>query len=121
MRSKIVEEQLQRCQVANIKDYDDSTKTFHIKRYSKPKFEKGKCYLVHLSNEIVNNTSSLLSVNWNNGRAPEHNYYKVYISATMGKMIKVDSIAFDYENKLDLDKMFSGWLDTEYLHLLEEI
>ena len=36
-------------------------------------------------------------------------------------MIKVDSVAYDYENKKDIDRMFSGWIDTDYLNVIEEI
>jgi hypothetical protein len=33
----------------------------------------------------------------------------------MGKMIYVDSISFDFENKVDLSFMWSGWLNSEEL------
>lgn len=121
MRSKIVEEQLQKVHIADIRNYDPATLTFHIKKYSKPKYEKGRCYLVKVSNELINNTAHVVSVNWNAGRAPNHAYYKIYINAVMGKMIKIDGAAFDYDSNQDLDDMFSGWFDVDYIELIEEL
>jgi hypothetical protein len=63
----------------------------------------------------VNNSDSVLAVNWNNGSFPKTQYLKIYISKTLGNMIYVDSIGFDFDTKQDLSMMWSGWLDSSQL------
>jgi hypothetical protein len=73
------------------------------------------CYLVKLPTSIINCPDSVLAVNWNNGNTPTTQYLKIYISKIMGNMIYVDSIGFDFDNKQDLNLMWSGWLNTSEL------
>ena len=59
---------------------------------------------------------SVLAVNWNNGSCPKTQYLKVFVSKALGgNMIFVDSIGFDFDNKQDLNMMWSGWLDSSQL------
>ncbi len=111
----IIKEQLEKCQFADLNNYNPNTNTFTIRKYSKPTYEMNHCYLVRLPNSIVNNTDSVLAVNWNNGTFPRTQYLKVYISKIMGTMIYVDSIGFDFDTKQDLNLMWSGWLNTSEL------
>lgn len=111
----IIKEQLEKCQFADLNNYDAKTNTFIIKKYCKPTYELNHCYLVKLPLTIVNNKDSVLAVNWNNGNYPQTQYLKIYISKIMGTMIYTDSIGFDFENKQDLPLMWSGWLNTSEL------
>ena len=111
----IIKEQLEKCQFADLNNYDPNTNTFYVKKYSKPTYELNHCYLVKLPINIVNNTDSVLAVNWNNGSCPATQHLKIYISKIMGTMIYVDSIGFDFETKQDLNVMWSGWLNTSEL------
>ena len=111
----IIKEQLEKCQFANLNNYDPNTNTFLIKKYSQPTYELNRCYLVRLPSNIVNNKDSVLAANWNNGSFPQTQYLKIYISKSLGTMIYVDSIGFDFETKQDLNLMWSGWLDTSSL------
>ena len=108
----IIKEQLDKCQFANLNNYDPATNTFIIPKYSQPTYDANKCYLVRLPLEVVNNPDSVLAANWNNGSFPTAQYLKIYISKTLGNMIYVDSIGFDFETKQDLPHMWSGWLST---------
>ena len=111
----LIKEQLEKCQFADLNNYDARTNTFLIKKYSKPTYELNHCYLVRLPISIINRNDSVLAVNWNNGSAPGTQYLKIYISKIMGNMIYVDSIGFDFETKQDLNLMWSGWLNTQEL------
>lgn len=111
----IIKEQLEKCQFADLNNFDPSTGTFYIKKYSKPTYELNHCYLVKLPLSIVNITDSVLAVNWNNGTCPKTQYLKIYISKALGTMIYVDSISFDFDTKQDLNLMWSGWLDSSQL------
>ena len=108
----IIKEQLEKCQFANLNNYDPNTNTFIIKKYSQPTYDLNKCYLIRVPANIVNNADSVLAVNWNNGSYPKTQYLKIYISKTLGSMVYVDSIGFDFDIKQDLNIMWSGWLNT---------
>ena len=79
----------------------------------KPQYVAGKMYLVQLPLSIVNNTSSVVAANWNNGTAPQFQYLKVYVSKLLGKMVYVDSIGYDVNTRQDINSLWSGWLPTE--------
>ena len=111
----LLKEQLEKCQFANLNNYDQTTNTFLIKKYSQPTYDLNKCYLVRLPVSIVNTSDSVLAVNWNNGSYPSAQYLKIYISKTLGNMIYVDSVGFDFDTKQDLNIMWSGWLNTSEL------
>ena len=121
MRSKIVKEQLDKCTFADLSDYNPNTRTYHIPRYVKPNYAVGKSYLVRLDNSIVNNSNSVLAANWNNGKSPSYNYYKIYVSKALGKMISIDGLAFDIEANKDMMDMWSGWLNVDNITLIKEL
>ena len=111
----LIKEQLYKCQFANLNNYDPATNTFLIPKYSKPTYDLNKCYLVRLPLNIINTGDSVLATNWNNGSFPRAQYLKIYVSKTLGSMIYVDSIGFDFDTKQDLNLMWSGWLNTSEL------
>ena len=111
----LIKEQLEKCQFADLNNYDPNTNTFLIRKYCKPTYDIGRCYLVRLPAAIINNSDSVLATNWNNGASPRVQYLKIYISKAMGSMIYVDSIGFDFETKQDLNLRWSGWLDSSQL------
>ena len=111
----IIKEQLEKCQFADLNNYDQVTNTFFIKKYYKPTYELNKCYLIKLPIEIINNSDSVLAVNWNSGSSPSTQYLKIYISKILGNMIYVDSVGFNFETKQDLVLMWSGWLDSNII------
>ena len=115
MRSKIVELQLKQVNYADLSHYDETTGVFNIPKYSKPKFDIGKMYIIQVANELVNNNNSVIASNWNNGTSPKSAYLKIYINKMVGKMIYVDSLVFNIETNSDTNIMWSGWLPTEQI------
>jgi len=109
----LIKDQLKQVNYANLNYFDEATQTFVIPKYSKPKYELNKMYLVMLPGSIVNNKESVLASNWNNGNAPISQYLKIYISKTMGKMIYVESVAYDPEQEKETAQTWSGWLPTD--------
>ena len=118
---ELIRQQLQNCSYADLNHFDPATNTFIIPRYQKPHFALGNMYLVQLSGVLVNNTSSVIAANYNNGTAPSFSYLKIFVSKTLGKMIYVDSIGFDPATKQDVNVMWSGWLPTEELTLISQV
>lgn len=110
---EIIKNQLLKCTYANLNNFNPETNTFYIPKYSKPQYVVGKMYLVQLPLSIVNNTSSVVAANWNNGTAPQFQYLKVYVSKLLGKMVYVDSIGYDVNTRQDINALWSGWLPTE--------
>lgn len=108
-----VKEQLKKVNFADLKNFDETTNTYHIKKYSKPSYDIGGQYIVKLPKTIINNTTSVLATNWNKNLAPKDEYIRIYVSKVLGKMIYVDSISYDFENKIDTGNMFSGWLPVD--------
>jgi hypothetical protein len=118
---ELIKQQLKNCSYADLSHFDPATNTFLIPRYQKPHFALGNMYLVQVSGALVNNTSSVIAANYNNGTAPSFNYLKIFVSKSLGKMIYVDSIGFDPSTKQDINIMWSGWLPTEELTLISQV
>ena len=115
MIRQIIKNQLEKCQFADLNNYNLQINTFFVKKYSKPTYELSHCYLVRIPLSIVNTTDSVLATNWNNETFPQVQYLKIYVAKILGNMIYVDSIGFNFETKQDLDLMWSGWLNTTEL------
>ncbi len=113
MSSKVVKKQLEKLNWAELGSFDSTTNSYIIKKYSKPSYEAGKMYIIRLPESIVNQHNSVLAANWNSGRAPQFSCMKAYVSRIMGKMLYVDSVAYDLENQQDLSLSWSGWLPAD--------
>ena len=109
---KIILDQLQACSYAKIQPTADPN-VFIIPKYTKPHFEPNKCYLIQIPLNIINNNTNTLATNWNNSNSPQYEYLKIFINKSLGKMIYVDSLAFDMNTKTDINATWSGWLPTE--------
>jgi len=119
--NEAIKKQLELCQFANLSNYDKATNTYHIPKYAKPNYKIGNCYLVKVSGSIVKNASSVIAVNWNQGRAPQFDTLKIYVSKALGKNIYVDSLGYDLETQADTSYMWSGWLNVDDLTLIQEL
>jgi hypothetical protein len=120
--NKLIKAELNKVSVANISNYDKSKGEFLIPRITKIRLEENSYYIIKLDEALLNpNEASTLSVNWNQGTLPPHKYLKVDVSKVMGKMVKVNSIAYDYENQRDLNASWSGWLPIAQIEVLEKI
>lgn len=109
----IRDEQLKKCEFADLSNFDANTNTYHIPRYTKPTYDIGKCYIIQVPDRLINNTNSIEAVNWNKCTAPSNKYLKIYVSKQLGKMIYIDSVGYDLETKRDLNNLWSGWLPIE--------
>lgn len=118
---ELIKRQLQNCNYANLNNYDPATGTFIIPKYTKPHYALGNMYLVQVSGAVVNNTSSVIAVNYNNGTAPAYPYLKIFVSKALGKLIYVDSLGFDPSTKQDINVLWSGWLPVEELKLISQV
>lgn len=110
---KYIEDQLKTCVFANLDGLNSGQNTIVIPKYSKPKYDIGKCYLIKVSPVLLNNPHSITAANWNAGNYPTHQYLKAYVSRTKGKMLYVDCLAYNFETKQDMVEMWSGWVSID--------
>ena len=119
MRSKIVETQLKKCSYADLSHFDNTTGVFNIPKYSKPKFDIGKMYIIQVANELVDNNSSVIATNWNSGTSPKSPFLKIYVSKMVGKMIYVDSLVFNFGPGEENHYIIDEYLFQELLEYLK--
>jgi len=120
--NKIIKEQIEKCKVADLSQFDSSTNTYHIKKFNQIRVEVDDCYLIKLDTTLLNkDTSSVLATNWNKGTYPPCIYFKAVVSKVLGKMIYINGLGYNNETKEDLDIMWNGWLPLQDIELLERI
>lgn len=129
--NKFIKEQLLKCKVANIPDFNDTTthifipKTVCCKTAEIPNNEKMKlnaCYLVKLEDYIINPYPGFtLHDNWNKGIIPKYSCMKIFVKNKVGKMIQVDGIAFDVSNNQYIDYTWQGWLPEKSINIICEL
>lgn len=119
---EIVKKQLDKCQFADLSNFDKETNVYYIPKYTKPLYDINKCYIVKLADYVLKDPNSVLATNWNQGKLPQTNHLKIYVSKILGKMIYVDSIGFDINTGIDQPSLFwSGWLNIDDLAQLQII
>lgn len=110
--NKIIKQQLEKIQLADITNYDPETNTYHIPKRTTIKLEEDEYYLLTLQPEFLNDT--IIRDNWNKGSVPPALSFKAEVEKTLGRMVKIDSIIVDEEGN-DTDKFWSGWISTDYI------
>lgn len=119
MINKLILEQLQKVEKADLSNFNPETNTYIISKRKDIKLEEDVCYLIHLKNSFFKNDTVIY--NWNAGSLPTCSYLKVDVSKIMGKMIKVVSVGYDMNTKTDLSCFWSGWINTEDIDVLKQI
>lgn len=121
--NKIVEDQLKKVKVADLPPYDECTLHLTIpKKVNGPTsdFVVNNCYLIQLEDYLVHPYEGFtLHDNWNKGIPPKHNFLKVCVLQVMGKMIKLNTVGYDYVNKQDTNDVWEGWLPRKGIKILE--
>ena len=116
-----IKRELAKVNYADLNHYSKETNTYIIPKYSKPKYDVGKMYVVKIPLDILNMPNSALATNWNNGTYPRSEYLKIYVSKMVGKMLYVDSVGFDPLQNKDLNNMWSGYLPAEELTQMQAL
>lgn len=95
--NKFIKEQLLKCKVANIPDFNDNTTQIFIPKVTccktaeilnNEKLKLNTCYLVKLEDYITNPYPGFnLHDNWNKGIIPKYSCMKIFVKNKLGKMI----------------------------------
>lgn len=115
---ELVERELKKIKIADLSHFDSSRNTYIIPKTTSLKPEENNFYIIELKPTATN---SNLNINWNKNIPPSNKYYKAEVEKIMGPMIKINGIGYDYESKIDLDKVWSGWLYIAGIEILERI
>jgi len=113
---KLVFDQISKCDVADTSNILETETGYliRIKKYSKPKFDIDKSYIITLSgDDYVEKIKQQ-----NNGTFPANSCLKIYVSRQLGKLIFVDSIGYDLIQYKDILTMWSGWLHIDNITLV---
>ena len=123
--NELIKKQLNKCRKAQIPAFDNTTTKIIIpKTVDLDEIELGinECYLIKLEDYILNPPNTFtLHENWNNNIKPTANYYKCEIIQLMGKMVKITGIGYDYNNKTDLDSVWTGWIPRKGFSIIKKL
>lgn len=121
----IIKDQLKKVKNAILPEYNDDTTKMIIKKTDKiinNGLIENKCYLIQVEDYIVNPYAGFtLHDNWNKGTHPLHRFLKCEVVQKMGKMVKVNSVGYDFKNNLDTNDLWCGWLPEKSIKIMEEI
>ena len=118
--NKIIEDQLRKCKVADIPEFNDSTisLTIHKKNLDKKSadIELNHYYKIEIANYVLTpNENFTLAENWNNGTVPPEARMNCEIKQIMGKMVQVFCIGETTQ------KTWGGWLPRKSFNIVEEL
>lgn len=116
-----VKKQLEQCALADLSNFDPATNTYHIPKYTKPTFDLNKMYLIRVFKTQLIKENNVIAINWNHNSIPPTEYLKIYVSKTLGHMIYVDAIGYNYETKTDTMSCWSGWLDMTQIEQIAKL
>ena len=120
MSNSLIKKQLDKLKIAHVDSFDELKGCYHISKIKNIKFELNHAYLIQLNDVLL--VEGDYSINMNKGSFPTHRFMKIYVNKIIGSnMIFVDGIYFDNVSKQDINEMWSGWLPTNEIILVEEL
>ena len=117
--NKLIKEQLDKTNFADLSNYDENTCTYFIKKRVDIKLVQDHCYLIELKATLFDNQA--LVVNWNQNNMPKVNALKIEVCRLMGDMVKVNGIGWDSISNKDLNYYWTGWLTIKDIKVIQEI
>lgn len=121
--NSIIKDQLSKCRVAVIPQFEDTVTHICISKINKVQTENmvsNRVYLIRVKPSVK--TNDTIAFNWNNGLKPLYEYYKVEKVGVVGNMIKVNGFAVDTETGDSIyTKPFYGYLPNDGFEILEEV
>ena len=119
--NKIIKEQLEKCAVANVPEYDEKDLTLTIPKYteiSRLDFQENKTYLIELEDYLIHPSENFnLHKEWNNGVIPKSKFLKARVIQMHGRMIQFDAFDTNYEGDAEGAHYDCLWLPLKSIHL----
>ena len=123
--NKFAKSALDKCKVAQLPPYDDSTLHLSIPKHTVPivnTLKENDCVVLEFKDYILNPPQGFtLHDNWNKGIRPKFKIVKACISQIMGKMIKISCIGYDTITDTDICEMWEGWIPSDSIEILKRL
>lgn len=123
--NKLIQEQLYKCKVANIPEFNENDTTITINKGSKvvvTEYQLHKCYLIEIADFILHpDSESVLADNWNGGTVPTYKRYFAEVAQLMGKMVKICGCGVDPQTGLSTNDIWEGWIPQSGIKLIKEL
>lgn len=124
--NKVVKEQLGKCKVARVPEFDNNTTHIFIPKLNKGAvpldFQLRNYYIIEIADYVLNpGPEFTLAANWNKGTIPPSKYMKVEVSQITGKMIKITGISYDIVTHRDLTNVWEGWLPASSAKIISKL
>ena len=125
--NKFVVEQLQKCRVAKIPNFDDNTEEIIISKSQVDAESAQICmnteYLIQISDDYISSEKYIAITNsWNNGQPLTHRYLKISITNFLDNMAKFDAVAYDYELQKDLNYVYLAyWVPIDCIKVIKKL
>ena len=89
----------------------------------KPTLEVEKCYIIQLSDYVLNeHSNSILSSNWNKGIVPKSKAMQVGVTKILGNMVQIDGTGYDLVKQNITDDVYIGfWLPISEITIICEL
>lgn len=121
--NKIIKDQLSKCKVAVIPNFEDTATCIYIPKISNIQTKNmlsNHLYLIKVKSNMK--TNDTIAFNWNNGAKPLYNYYRAEKVGEVGNMIKLNGIAFNVDTGESIfTQPFYGYLPVDGFEIIEEV
>lgn len=114
----LVQEELGKVVYADLSNYDEATKTYHIPKANKIRIKLNHSYIIEVKGSIKNN--DLLRSNYNQGNEPELTTYLVDVIAILNKVIKVNGVKYNIRENKTENIYWNGYLSIRDIEIIKE-
>lgn len=118
-QEQLVKEQLSKVYYADLSNYNEEENSYFIPKINKIKIQLNHTYIIEIKESIKDNQT--LKCNYNKGEIPPFKCCLIDVSLVLGKIIKVNGVEYDINNKSPLNKIWSGYLAIDDIKVLEEV
>lgn len=116
--NKLIKQQLEKVQLADLSNFDPDTNTYHIPQHRAIILKEDDYYDIKLKSSILTDTA--LRDNWNRGSTFPSFRYKAEVEKVIGRMVKINGVVVDAEGN-DTNSFWSGWISTDYIESASKI
>ena len=117
-QEELIREQLSKVQFANLSNYDEATKTYHIPKVNQIKLKANHSYVIRLKESILSN--DVLRVNYNQGKVPELGSYLIDVISILNRVVKVNAVKYDEQRGSTTNTWWSGYLAINDMEIVKE-
>lgn len=119
--NKIIEDQLNKSQAFKRATYNKESNSYIIKKNVTIKPVINNSYFIEIDDNIIDNNTNILAINWNKGKAPSNKYYIIDILNIISNYIYCIGIPCNEEKTKVNNKIWEGYLPLNCINIKEQI